>query len=398
MKDLYSFDSSQENAFITYDQVGEAYRRIFQRIGVPFVVAEADSGNMGGSKSHEYHLISPVGEDTLLTCTGCGYTANQELAVGQYMENRDNNEDIGTNNHQFLSHIIPSARFNSTIVTFQYNNALDQDWAAILTPVGRSPNLLKVETQLNNYLTQQQQNSITIDMNKVSQAKLTTMDHTTIPHIHLFVDDAIQLSSLADTSRVTVHPSDHFRLAREGDLCTSCHQGTQLSSVKAIECGHTFYLGTRYSADLDCKFRDTDGAWKIAEMGCYGIGISRLLAAVAEACHDHRGLVWPRSIAPYRACIIAAGKEPQEETMNKVYDALSQAYKGDIVIDDRPKIGFGAKMKDAELMGYPFIIVLGSKASAVGLKEDITVELHERIQNEESRISMISFNELIKKI
>ncbi|KAI7906142.1 uncharacterized protein BX663DRAFT_253298 [Cokeromyces recurvatus] len=392
MKDLYSFDKSQEDAYASYDQVGEAYRRIFQRIGVPFVVADADSGNMGGSKSHEYHLISPVGEDTLLTCSHCGYTANQELAVGHYK--RDDENPVSTlEEHPFLNSIIPAnarTHIRSTVVTFQSSSGdVNQGWAAILTPMDRLPNLLKIQTQLNQYL------ATAVDVHELSSAKLNTIDPDTISHLHLFVDDAVQVPPLLDTNRVTLHPPSLFRLTKAGDTCLSCQEesGARLSSVKAIECGHTFYLGTRYSADLGCKFRDIDGTWKEVEMGCYGIGITRLLAAVAEACHDDRGLVWPSSIAPYRVCIVTTTEREEEAALrNQVYDALDKIHKGDVMIDDRLKTGFGAKMKDAELMGYPFIVVIGSKS----IHHD-RIELHERIQNSENRKSMVTLEELINK-
>ncbi|OAD07788.1 hypothetical protein MUCCIDRAFT_32820 [Mucor lusitanicus CBS 277.49] len=275
MKDLYSFDATQQDAYLAYDQVAQAYRAIFEQMGVPFVVAEADSGNIGGSKSHEYHLISPVGEDTLLTCDSCGYTANEELA------------------------------------------------------------------------------------------------------------------------QLTMHPQDHFRVAQQGDHCVSCaDKNSKLSSVKAIECGHTFYLGTKYSSVLDCGFRESGkkGDKIPAEMGCYGIGITRLLAAVAEARYDAKGIAWPTSLAPYSICIVPTDDRKQEfkDMANQIYDQLGESFKGDIVIDDR-RSGFGAKMKDAELVGYPYTIIVGPKSLQ---QEQPQLEIHQRIQHQESKKTTIDLKDL----
>ncbi|KAI7872999.1 hypothetical protein BDF14DRAFT_1716514 [Spinellus fusiger] len=261
MKDLYSFDATLQDAYSTYEEVTLAYKAIFGRLGTPFVVAEADSGNMGGSKSHEYHLVSSAGEDTLLTCTGCGYTANEELAV---------------------AHL-------------------------------KAP-LLK--------------------------------------------------------ERIT-----------------------PLSSVKAIEVGHTFYLGTKYSSALNCGYKTPASPDKVpAQMGCYGIGVSRLLSAVAEVHCDDRGLVWPFSIAPYRLCIIPThDKNTEFQTLaNQIYDQLKtvELLKKEVTIDDR-KSGFGSKMKDAELIGYPYIAVVGQKTLSYQ-----SVEVHKRTKGEKNTVTEIPLHEL----
>lgn len=391
MKDLYSFDATQEEAYTTYDQVGQAYQNIFKRIGVPFVVAEADSGNIGGSKSHEYHLISTVGEDTLLTCSGCGYTANEELAVGQ-LNNTQVHVDIPSTSNQAALLFKNQPNFDSTVVTF---DTLDKEegrvkgLAAVLTPSGRSPNLLKVQTKLSDYLKGKEQMSekATMDMSEIPHTTLQKMDPTQIDHLHVFMDDAVAIS-LESNTVMTVHTHEHYRLAKAGDHCASCQH--ELTSVKAIECGHTFYLGTKYSQVLDCQFKDVNGTRKPAEMGCYGIGVTRLLAAVAEAKLDDRGICWPTSLAPYRICIVPTDdrKEEFRNLANQVYDQLSRTYPNDVVIDDR-RSGFGAKMKDAELVGYPFTVIIGPKTLENG-----QLEIHERVQGEQSKKKTVLLDEL----
>ncbi|KAG2207722.1 hypothetical protein INT47_011842 [Mucor saturninus] len=402
MKDLYSFDSSVEDAYKAYDDVAHAYKNIFDRIGVPFVVAEADSGNIGGSKSHEYHLISTVGEDTLLTCSECGYTANEELAIGKLPNTSSSNEpaaetrsDIVTKS--LLDRLNLTTPIESTVVSYSgLNNAEDgltQGLAAIFTPTGRSVNLLKVQTQLSKYLKKEQllSDKANMDMDTLPRAKIDSMQPNDIPHLHLFLDNALDLT-VATSDRVTVHTPDHFRLAREGDHCATCKDHDSiLSSVKAIECAHTFYLGTKYSSALDCTFREGNKPKMIpAEMGCYGIGVTRVLAAVAEAKYDEKGIAWPSSLAPYSICIVPTDDRKQEfkDIANQLYDELSVKFNDDVVIDDR-RSGFGAKMKDAELIGYPFTIVVGSKSVEEG-----QVELNERIQGQDSKKTIVSIKDL----
>lgn len=371
MKDLYSFDATQTDAYKTYDEVAEAYHRIFTRIGVPFVVAEADSGNIGGSKSHEYHLISKVGEDTLLTCSSCGYTANEELAVGTMNQEPSNQKML--------------ARFSGVNAT---EDGSVQGIAAVYTPEGRSPNLLKVQKTLSDYLKKHQQLSdkATVDLHVVPS------DQKIEEPRHIFIDDACTDIS-ADKSSIT-HKRDHFRLAKAGDLCGSC-KSREFDSVKAIECGHTFYLGTKYSKVLDCGYREgNQKADKIpVEMGCYGIGISRLLAAVAEARYDSNGITWPQSLAPYSVCIVPTDdrKKQFQDLAEVVYDALQKnGYNGEVVIDDR-RSGFGAKMKDAELVGYPYTVVIGSKA----FEEGGIVEVHGRSHGRTSEKKLIPLELLL---
>jgi prolyl-tRNA synthetase len=411
MKDLYSFDSTVEGAYRAYDDVGIAYRNIFDRIGVPFVVAEADSGNIGGSKSHEYHLISTVGEDTLLTCSDCGYTANEELAIGRLPKHtRSDTVITSINTTDIITKSVTdnlglsAQSIESTVVSYSGLNATEdgsnKGLAAVFTPKGRSVNLLKVQTQLSKYLKKQQLMSdrATMDMDIVPQPKLDSVDPKDISHLHLFLDDALDTpTTLKSTDKLTVHIPDHFRLAQEGDHCATC-QDSVLSSVKAIECAHTFYLGTKYSSVLDCTFREGNKPEKIpAEMGCYGIGVTRILAAVAEAKHDEKGIAWPKAISPYSICIVPTDDRKQEfkEIANQVYDELSKnGFKDDVVIDDR-RSGFGAKMKDTELIGYPFTIIIGQKSLD---EQDQMVELHKRVQGHDSKKTMISLKGLEKKL
>ncbi|KAI9027325.1 hypothetical protein CLU79DRAFT_34762 [Phycomyces nitens] len=368
--------------------------------------AEADSGNMGGSKSHEYHLVSSVGEDTLLTCTCCGYTANEELATGHLnpltlAENtsvKHTHEPLGT-------YEAPHA------VEFSYakytgsnqNNEPINGYAVVVTPKGRTANLLKVQTSLGRHLqaSQKVKDSGSIELESVHHKTILSLpEEKKTLDLHVFLDTSVADFQFTPAQNgfesATLHTADHYRIAEAGDLCGSCHKNektTSLSSVKAIEVAHTFYLGTKYSAALDCGFKVPSQAEKVpAQMGCYGIGVTRLLASVAEASHDDRGIVWPSSIAPYSVCIVPTHDKNTEiqKVADKIYDQLEavRSLEKDIVVDDR-KAGFGTKMKDAELIGYPFIAVVGQKA----ISHEV-VEVHRRVQGEKNTVTEVPLVEL----
>ncbi|KAI7848299.1 hypothetical protein BDC45DRAFT_450456 [Circinella umbellata] len=420
MKDLYTFDASVEDAYISYDLVAKAYQNIFQRIGVPFVVAEADSGNMGGSKSHEYHLISPAGEDTLLTCSSCGYTANEELAIGKLPENNDNEvnnviidmNDTTTTNNQASTTQLQFTAFNKE------GDSLHNGKATIVTLPGRSVNHIKIEKELRRYL--EEQNMMPNDgiLDLKSTLDINQQQEEQVLSNHVFIDDSVKSYSLSSSSggQLIMHGPDHFRTASAGDTCASCSNNNNnnnssenkkknaLTTVKAIEVGHTFYLGTKYSKTLGCEFlpsdRQKNKQKQAAEMGCYGIGISRMVATAAEVCHDDRGIVWPDTIAPYRICIVPTSNNNKElnRLAETIYDTLEDVtlfkvknrglFTNDIVIDDRKQM-FGSKMTDAELIGYPFIIVLGKNALEEGI-----VEVNQRVQGEPNIKNKVPIDQL----
>lgn len=339
-----------------------------------------------------------MGEDTLLTCSSCGYTANEELAVGQVRDEADNSGHASSDDSQIDQRTLnalglskeQAASLDLSLLKFTaFDQAGTENYsgvAAVFTRKGRSVNNVKVESAIIKHLEREQ----LIREGDVVDLKPTD----TLPEsskMHALLDDSVPSADLYGIlkDRAIVHGPDHYRTAEAGDLCKNCATH-ELATVKAIEVGHTFYLGTKYSKALNCMFVPTDAeanAAKPAEMGCYGIGISRLLATVAEVCHDDRGIVWPGSIAPYRVCIVpTSNNNPRLEALaNQIYDSLENAifktknrgtsiFFNDVIIDDR-KSGFGAKMTDAELTGYPFIVVLGKKALSDGI-----VEVNERVK------------------
>ncbi len=319
MKDLYTFDSDEAHALETYEQVRLAYKRIFERLGIDFAVAEADSGAIGGTRSHEYQVLSDIGEDRLLVCEECGYAANSEKAVGEWMFPLDGE--------------VKEEKFGN--------------WNVWHHP----------STRLNR-----------IKMEKLERVK--------------------EGGIVKDTS-VDEQGMD-LRETMEGEGCLRCKVG-KLKSASAIECGHTFYLGTKYSKVLNATFMHKEREDLV--MGCFGIGVSRLIGAIAEAKHDKDGIVWPKSIAPYQACIIPLlGKKAGKEGGKSILDAVDQVAsrltslygRDEVVLDDRYSEALATRLEDAKLIGYPLVVVFGNKSLDSG-----KVEVHER-----SIVQTISINEL----
>ncbi|KAM3584421.1 hypothetical protein VKS41_003236 [Umbelopsis sp. WA50703] len=439
MKDLYTFDESIETASATYDEVQGAYQRIFKRIGVPFAVAEADTGNIGGSRSHEYHVLSSVGEDTLLTCPSCSYTANEEKAIGILPHEQqqaaeassspkqiDNYLDLVTNdlkNFQLarISVTATSGKGGETVIE---ENAM----VAVYSQPKRDINILKVHDFMKKHIESKaaqqgdfSQVNVTLTPITLSQDSQTANDQLyRTKSVHVLHDESLLNNPLFDLDEkckqwnqvlgaanmpVTVHAVGDFRSAKEGDLCSNCHthnKSSQLVTKKAIEVAHTFLLGTRYSQALECSFTPrepaTGGVKSPVQMGCYGIGVSRLAASVIESLHDERGMVWPTSIAPYRVCILVADTRSEESNTiaDDLYDQLNgqsslstHVLTDQVILDDR-KGGFGFKIRDAEMIGYPFVVIVGKKAL-----NDGKVEIKERRSGEESHQVELSLQEAV---
>ena len=364
------------------------------------------------------YYICLAGEDTLLTCSSCGYTANEELAIGKLPENKDNKannvtiniNDTTTTNDQASTRQLKFTAFDKE------GESLHTGKAIIVTSPGRSINHIKIEKELRRYLEEQNimPNDGMLDLTTASEDVngANQPEQQPLPN-HVFIDDSVESYSLSSSSggQLIMHGPDHFRTASAGDTCAACNSNNSnennvnaLTTVKAIEVGHTFYLGTKYSKTLGCEFLPTDRQHnkqkQPAEMGCYGIGISRMVATAAEVCHDDRGIVWPGTISPYRVCIVPTSNNNKD--LNKlaetIYDTLEDVtlfkvknrglFVNDVVIDDRKQM-FGAKMADAELIGYPFIVVLGKKALEEGM-----AEVNQRVQGEPNIKNKVPIDQL----
>ncbi|KAK9331508.1 hypothetical protein V1520DRAFT_337473 [Lipomyces starkeyi] len=338
MMDLYTFDTTTETALSTYEEIRVAYRSIFDTIGIKYAVSEADSGSIGGDLSHEFHYITPVGEDTLITCDSCDYTANVEVAVSY-----------------------PSGKhvYDPDKVAVKYGLTTDSTLLVIYYPPDRvvNENLIKKELPTYDRSVRNPVSEFTRNGDPMLQRIIRIFDErvsekSSLPDLPV----SINIGNIT-TIRfpcVEVAPQSHPK-----ELCPHCEDGALLAS-RAVEVGHTFYLSTKYSAALKAHFTAEDGAKKPIEMGCYGIGVSRIISAVAEVTRDYYGLSWPVAICPFEVVIVTKPKS------DKIYDLAIKLYQDlrktgcEAVIDDRDDKSFGWKLSDSKFLGFPVSVVVGN--------------------------------------
>ena len=331
MKDLYTFDKTKDAAHSTYDDVRQAYVNLFDELKVPYIQARADSGNMGGNLSHEFHFPSNLGEDNLITCSNCDYARNEEFVPEINISQPQSGYISGNVAASFVAN-------PNTLVR-------------VITDVDVNPFTVKAALKgIVNVDTGHSDAEAWYDERKSSGKPVEV----------LYLSDSGAVKN--GEGRVIHITSQHNRniLARQqtGDKCPDC-DGT-LTVQKAIEIGHTFHLGDRYTSKFG--FRVPQGKESV-EMGCHGIGVSRLIAAAASA-NSGVGLVWPKVIAPFEVCIITKDVDGQGKA-EELYDNLDGV---DVLIDERD-VGLGWKLKDATLIGYPILLVIGSKWKSDGLLE-----------------------------
>lgn len=397
MKDLYSFDKSFASAASTYDEVAKAYRAFFADLKLPILVAEASSGDMGGNHSHEYHLPSSIGEDTVISCDSCNYTANDEVATtrsplnsmvpGQSMQEQDTRiwHGITKDRRRLVKAWYPGK--GSAGKTAEINMHAVREVITDLDPSIDDP--LKAWAESTSARAESTSHG-GIEIINVVDMRLVDSYSEMMNEISISpADKGIPIRTISQLPGTTENNAKGLDLLRpmEGDGCPRCKTG-QLRVQKALELGHTFYLGTRYSEPLALTVALPNSKEPVpVEMGCYGIGVSRIFGAVAEHKADERGLQWPRAIAPFEIVVIPSSGVT--DTTLEFYDKLScqlAASEGravDTVLDDR-KLTFGWKMQDADMIGYPVVVVLGRawrdkgicevQCRSLSLKENIPVE------------------------
>lgn len=363
MKDLYTFDSSSVDALKTYESVRQAYNNLFDELKLPYLVADADSGNMGGKLSHEYHFVSPKGEDNVWSCSSCEYVANEELVE---------KKPTATTTKDTESTVF-------TGISDDHNTAIN-----IHIPLSQSlqlkdpPSWYQASSHLNMHAVKK---ALPDDIDIDSGIETSTLS-SLLPNVKSTIDIYDRANPNASPSSLDLTP------IRTGDACPRCSHGT-LDVAKAIEVGHTFHLGTRYSEPLNALVAVPDNPTKQpVQMGCHGIGVSRIIGAVASLLSDEKGLNWPRVIAPYEAVILTSPQVSEDEAA-QVYDALgagegSRAGEVDLVLDDRAGKSLGWKLRDADLIGYPVIVVLGRgwkdkrevevQCRRLGVKKDVGLQ------------------------
>ena len=421
MKDLYTFDATHSEASQTYQRVRESYDAFFKEFKIPFLTAEAASGEMGGDISHEYHLKTSKGEDDIVICNSCNYAANEELAQSRLMHTisdrgnqdewtrratdytssasidfqnqlkHDSSQWVGVNRN--CSTLVQAFMPKEIEISIRGENHIRKTQINLHAVKRRFPDIdLSVEDPIATFRKhlqfQQRPENLKAEISSKPQIlRVFDIRYAKIPSSNEVASiDGLEVPIFAESTK-SIDRVDLVKI-ETGDPCPKCPDGA-LMIESAVELGHTFLLGTRYSTPLKATVttKDSSNGQVPMQMGCHGIGISRLIAAVADALADDKGLNWPRVIAPYEAVIVPT--EDTESAAVEVYDVLTGAGDHtageaiDTLLDDRKK-QLGWKLRDADMIGYPVVIVVGRhwtqgkkcevQCRRLGLKEVIPVE------------------------
>jgi prolyl-tRNA synthetase len=384
MKDAYSFHADTEDLDRAYRAMEAAYRRVFERCGLGYTQVEADTGNIGGSESHEFMVLADTGEDAILSCPGCHYGANVEKAVaGPAAPAPPWPLAVGTAPQPVAT---PGMRTIEEVAGF-LGVAPSQLIKTLIFETDRGPAAALIRGDL-------EVNEIKLK-NHLGCARLELAPEDAIARITggpqgfsgpvglvglpIVADPSVMAlataatgANAADTHLVGVVPGRDFsptavtdlRLAAAGDPCPSC--ATAMVEKRGIEVGHIFKLGTKYSQAMKCNFQDADGNENPMIMGCYGLGVGRTLAAAIEQNHDDKGIIWPLPLAPFEVvlAVLNADKPEVVEAGERIYRELAAAGV-DVVFDDRPERP-GVKFNDMDLIGFPVRVVLGQRGLAAG--------------------------------
>ncbi|MFZ4579222.1 MAG: proline--tRNA ligase [Myxococcota bacterium] len=377
MKDAYSFDATVAGAHASYKAMFDAYHRIFTRMGLDFRAVEADTGNIGGSMSHEFQVLAESGEDAIVSCDSCSFAANVEkapLALPEFVATPAGLgearvvETPGAKTIESVTQML-GCRADQMIKAILYE--ADGEPAVVFVRGDREANEVKVKQALGvnalyladaawfvqktglppGYLGPIGMGGLKAVADGELRAMLTAVCGANQKQAH-----QVDVSPARDLQGLTYAD---VRMAVAGDVCPRC--SGLLRSFKGIEVGHVFFLGQKYSKAMTATFLDEDGTQKPFEMGCYGIGVTRILSAAIEQHHDARGISWPVALAPYEVAVLALNPDgPSFEHAQKLHDELVDM---DIetVFDDRDERP-GIKFNDADLLGYPVQIVVGRKA------------------------------------
>ena len=384
MKDAYSFDTSLEAADASYLAMFEAYKRVFARCGLKAYPVEADTGDIGGKFSHEFHVLADAGEDGIAFCDGCGYAANLEKAERKIIESSNDRmvecppctpaptpaksiEDMV----KFFG--VPATKMVKTLVYVA-------DGLPVLFCVRGDRELNEVKAkhlvgakrfELADFETVQ----------KVTGAPVGYAGPVKPPvDVPIYADldlkgakgmitggnlpDEMDLNNVDFDRDCKIAAYADLVVVRDGDICPHC--GKPMVIKRGIEVGHVFKLGTKYTDAFKATFKNAELQDKVMVMGCYGIGVSRTVQAVIEQSHDANGIGWPASVAPYQ--VVIENLDPDKAEVTQVADELEAALEAkgvDVIVDDRAERP-GVKFKDADLIGFPVRVVVGAKGLANG--------------------------------
>ena len=405
MKDAYSFDKDEAGAIVSYQAMYDAYTRIFERLGLRFRAVEADTGSIGGNYSHEFMVLADTGEDTVAACSACQYGANLEKAeavvsAGSKPGNCPEKKKVATPGIHTVEEVaaflkVPVRRVVKTLLyvadgqpvaalvrgdrelnEVKLKNALKAQDVALASPeqveawtkapvgfagpVGLSSDVVK---------------HILADRELAHDTDWVVGANAADAHlVHVDLDDDAFITHYADLRSVTA-----------GDPCPKCATG--LGLTKGIEVGHVFKLGYKYSEAMKASILDEQGKDRLLYMGCYGIGVSRVVAACIEQNHDANGIKFPPALAPYEVAVVCLDMKGEPMAKAEEIYAWLGANGVDAVLDDRDERP-GVKFKDMDLMGFPMQVVVGGKGLARGV-----LEVKDRRTGEKNELPMEGFQE-----
>ncbi len=380
MKDAYSFHKDEACLDEYYAKAHQAYLNIFNRVGINPIIVQSDSGIMGGKLAHEFMLETPIGEDYLIICRDCGFQANSEIASFKRSSNTASPLDLEKVETPNAKSIEDAASFLEVTPQEMAKTVFfesEGDLIAVMTQGNLGVSEIKIKNFLKTTELSPAEPKSIVDAGMIPGfASPVGCD---VSKFKLLVDESVSCNNnLICGANQKGHHFKNFNLEREiegeyevGDFaqadtgceCPKCSK--PLESTRGIEIGNIFKLGTKFSESIGANFLDESGRKKDAVMGCYGIGIGRLMASVAESHHDDLGICWPKSIAPYQVQICTIGKDAESiEASNTLYNDLKK--EGfEVLWDDRNERP-GVKFKDSDLWGIPLRVAVGGKALKEG--------------------------------
>lgn len=413
MKDAYSFDLDERGLELSYQNMYDTYSRIFDRLGINYRVVLADTGAIGGNGSHQFMAISNIGESEIIYCDCCKYAADEEKAdsycVALEKEDIKDKEEVDTPNVHSVEEVsyflnVSQAKVVKTMIYYAEDTEM---FGAFLVRGDTEVNEIKVANALNS-----SENFIRLATDEEIK-ELGSVTGFIGPmglseKVKVFVDEEVTKmnnfvvgANKKDTHIINVNFEKDFngeikniKKAKAGDLCPLC--GQPLKSERGIEVGQIFKLQTKYSEPMGCTYLNENGQTKPMVMGCYGIGVTRTFASIVEQHHDDSGIIFPLSVAPYHVAVVPISYEDETQATlaDSIYNELLKQ-RVEVVEDDR-KLKPGFKFKDWELIGIPYMIIVGRRASEgivefknryLGTKEEITYE--EAIQRIKLAVSEI---------
>lgn len=401
MKDAYTFDKDLDDLNESYNGMYNAYKNIFNRIGINYTIVKADTGVMGGILSEEFQAITDIGEDILVLCDSCDYASNIEIAecIEKNIENNElelDKELVNTGKSRTIEELTNffNEKSNKFLKTLIYK--VDNKFVAVL---------INGEDEVNEVKLQKLYKATNVELAEAKDVERITNAEVGFAgpiglNIELIADNKLKSmknfiigANKTDYHYKNVNINDFkceyadLRYIKEGDICPKC--GKKIVFKKGIEVGNTFKLGTKYSEALGLNYLDENNALKPVVMGSYGIGIGRCISSLIEQNHDDKGIIWPINIAPYKVCVVVANSkdDTQSQLAETIYKSLIEL-NIDTILDDRDE-RLGVKLNDMDLIGIPLRILVGNKCS------DNIVEFKQRREN---NIEEININDIIEKI